>query len=221
MDFYDIFKYITFFPTLILTVGIILGINFFTYLDTIHKCIFWYLVVMLIVDIGSWIYGRFISNNNLIILLLYSITEMLLFMWFYYQYLYRARHRLILILGLIAVLYILWEIINYDQTNVIQFQSYAKVVDDFVIMMLALTFFHEKINMFKDSKWSHFKLNIVILLFFSVNLIFFLPLNFLINESSMLKFYFWQTILLITIAFYLYLTYSIWHNARSRKKIKA
>jgi len=215
MSFYEILKLSTLISPLILFIGVGIGIYFYKRLDVIHKSIIYFLFIMLSIDMT----GRAIESygNNLIVLLVYSLIEMLLFTFFYYKFLFKAQHRLIIILSAFALFYIIWEIIILKEIEAKQFQSYAKVADNFVIITLALAYFHEKINIYKESKWDNFQLNAVILVFFSINMIFFLPINFLINESSGLKFYFWLGNLIITVLFYAYLTHSIWKNGRTHR----
>ena len=215
MTFYEILRLSTLLSPAVLLIGTILGFYFYRYLDKIYRGITWFLLIMLLIDST----GRFIEDygNNLLVLLFYSLVEMLLFIFFYYTYLFKAKHRFILGLCFIALLYIIWEIITLQNVEANSFQSYSKVVDNFVIITLCLAYFHERINIFKESKWENFRLNAVILVFFFINMIFFLPINFLINESTGLKFYFWLGNLVITVAFYSYLTHSIWKNGRTRR----
>jgi hypothetical protein len=201
------------FTPVIAFVGVFIGLYYFKSLDTVHKGFTWYLRGMLVVDIASRIIGA--TGNNLIVLLVYSLLEMAMFTWFYFTYLFNAKHRLVLGLFFISFAYILWEILSLESAKVKAFQSYAKVVDDFMIIILAFTFFHEKINIFKESKWDNFRSNAIILAFFSINLIFFLPLNFILNDSFGAYFWFGNTLSLVL--FYSYLTHSIWKNGRTQK----
>ena len=173
------------------------------------------MLAMLCVDLTSRIFRTY--DNNLLILLVYSLMELILFVVFYYYALFKQRHIFTLITSIAGTIYIIWEISVFKKIETKNFQSYAKVVDDFIVIMLVLTFFYEKINIYKETKWDNFRLNAVILGFFSINLLFFLPYNFIINKSSGLQFYFWFGIIIITVLFYSYLTHSIWKNGRTRK----
>lgn len=215
MSFSEIVQLMGFLSPAILLVGLCIGFYYFKSLNLIHKAITWYLLILLIVDITSRIFAYY-GNNNLFVLLVYSLIEMIAFTYFYYKYVFKARHRLVLGLSIAASLYIIWEIIIF-KFDVKQFQTYTKVVDDFIVITLVLSFFHEKINIFKESKWDNFRLNAVILFFFSVNLIFFLPYNFIINKTAGFQFYFWLGILITTVLFYLFLIYFVWKNGRTQK----
>ena len=215
MVFSEFVRLLNFASPIVLFIGSVTGLYYFKSLNVIHKGIFWYLLGLLLVDLTSRVVGA--TGNNFIVLLVYSLLEMTLFTWFYFRFFFKAKHRLVMGLSCVAFFYILWEIMTFERTDMKGFQSYAKVIDNFIVIILVFSFFHEKINIFKDSKWENFRLNVVILLFFSVNLVFFLPLNFLVNESAGMKFYFWLGIVITTVLFYLYLTLSIWKNGRTQK----
>lgn len=219
MTFLEILKMLNVLSPIVLFLGLVIGFYFYRSLNNVHKNIVHYLLIMLCVDITSRLFARYLGNN-LIILLVFSLIEVSFFVYFYKKYLFKASHKILTGLGIAGILYIIAEIlINFVFTKVDskQFQPYAKVVDNFVVISLALGFFHEKINIFKESKWDNFKLNATILVFFTLNMIFFLPFNFLVNESTGLKFYFWLANLTITISFYLFLIYFLWKNGRTQK----
>lgn len=213
-----IFDIITNASPLILIIGSCIGFFYYKNLDSIHRSIVWYLIVMLCVDIVSRIIGS--SGNNLIMFLIYSLIELIMIVFFYYKFLFKAKHRIVMGLSIIAVFYIIFEIIEFDNKDLKSFQPYSKVADNFIVILLSLAFFQERITMFKDSKWEHFGLNIAILIFFTISLIIYLPFNFLINESTGLKFYFLQGVLIIMLIFYIYLTYCIWNNAKEVNKFQ-
>jgi len=215
MTFYQIVDLLTFLSPVVLLMGVVIGCYYYKLLNFIHKSITWYMLAMLCVDLTSRIFRTY--DNNLLILLVYSLMELILFVVFYYYALFKQRHIFTLITSIAGTIYIIWEISVFKKIETKNFQSYAKVVDDFIVIMLVLTFFYEKINIYKETKWDNFRLNAVILGFFSINLLFFLPYNFIINKSSGLQFYFWFGIIIITVLFYSYLTHSIWKNGRTRK----
>ena len=216
MTIYEIYKSIDFLSPLALIIGVSVGAIFYKYLDNVHRSVSIYLGFMLLVDFTSRIYAYCFSNNH-IILLLYSMLELILFLYFYLKYMLRKKYLAIICIGIAGILYILWELITFRE-NAKQFQPYSKIADNAMIIFLVLTFFSEKISNYSDSKWDYFKLNIAVLLFFTINLIFFLPLNFLINEET--GAYFWIGIVIINMLFYLYLTSLIWQNAAASRKLK-
>lgn len=203
----------------ILIVGMLIGFSRFKKLNIIYKYITAYLCLMFLADMASRIEVG-LGDNNFFFFLVYSFTEAVFFLLFYNKVLFKKPHRGLLILGFIGLAYILSEIILFENVGAKEFQPYAKVVDNFIIILLTLGYFYEKINNYSNTRWENFQLNAVILAFFTINLILFLPLNFLINEATNLKFYFWLGLLFITVLFYLYLTIKLWKNGNSRKLSK-
>ncbi|MCR5861613.1 hypothetical protein LRS05_05430 [Flavobacterium sp. J372] len=122
--------------------------------------------------------------------------------------------------NILGVGYILWDIFTFSFTTVNEFQSYAKVFDNFGIILLALTYCYEKLDQPNVSKWKNFRLNIVIAVFFTINLIFFLPYNFIINNNAGIQFYFWFGIAITTIIFYIYLTTLVIQDSRKNSASK-
>lgn len=202
---------------LLLAIGIITGLFLYKKLNAVHKSIVYYFAIMLCVDL----YSRYLAmyGNNQIVLLIYSLVELIGVTYFYNKFLLVKKHIITLIISLVAITYIGWELFSYLflDSDVKNFQPYAKVADNFVVILLALTFLYEKMNSYKESKWDNFRLNIVVLVYFTLNTLIFLPFNFLVNEGSGIKFYFWGFNIVITLLFYVYLINEIWKNGRIRK----
>ena len=212
----DLFKALNYVSPVALIIGLTVGLYYYKLLRPIYKSIFWYLLIMLFVDIFSRIYGK-LMGTNLIVLLFYSLIELIILTYFYNKFMYSSMHKSTVGVAIIGLLYIICEIFTLHNIKVSQFQSYAKVVDNFIVIILSLVFFHEKINRYRDAKWTNFGLNMAILAFFSINMIFFLPINFLLNETAGFSHFFWFGNLFATVLFYLFLTWSIWKNGRTQR----
>lgn len=220
MTFYDFIDYLTYLSPAALLLGITFGLWHFRSLDDAHKTVTLYLFISLLTDLLMRMFA-YLFDNNLVFILIFSLVELALFAFLYFRLLLERRYPTLLILVLIGILFIGWELLNLKFFSIPQFQSYSKVVDTLLIVLLSITFFFECLRKEKDARWNFFRLNAVILAFFSLNLIFFLPINFLINEKSNLKFYFWLGNLVATIAFYLFLTREIWKNGTTRKRLRS
>lgn len=202
----------------VLFAGIITGGVVFKCLDKIHKSLYIYLLLMLIVDLFSRLL-YVIQDNNLIVLPIYSLIELLFFMYFFKKHLFKKQYKILTAIGCAGVVFILGEIIYYfilNKISAVDFQPYCKAIDNAVIIVLTLTFLQEKMSAFKD-QWENFRLNIAILVFFTLNTLIFLPFNFLVNESSGVKFYFWAGNLIMLLFFYGFLINEIWKNGRIRR----
>jgi len=218
MTFFYIAKAIGFASPTILSIGISIGLYQFNRINNMHKSILLYMVLMLGVDLASRFLGS--SGNNLIVLPIFSLIELSFFVFFYNKYLLSQPNKILIGMGVAGALFIVAEILQYfvfNTLNVKQFQPYAKVADNFIVIIMALVFFYQKMNSYSETKWDNFKLNIAILVFFTFNTIIFLPFNFLINESSGVKHYFWIGNLIMVLLFYIYLTSLIWKNGRVKQ----
>lgn len=202
-----------------LIIGIVVGIVLYNRLDKLHKSITAYLILMLCVDLLSRNI-KYVLGNNLIILPLYSLIELGFFVYFYNKYLFTKSNKFLIGVGIAGGIYIIAEIFLYFVFNTLdvkQFQPYCKVIDNFIIIIMALLFFKQKISNFKELGWGNFRLNIVLLIFFTLNTIIFLPFNFLINGNSEVKFYFWMFHSVTIFLFYIFLIVEIWKNSKISK----
>ncbi len=215
---YETLRYLPKLTPLLLILSITIGLSRYRTLDIFHKHLFIYLIMMFIIDVlGRAL--KFIYGTNQVVLLIYSLTEICFFLLFYKKHLLKKKNLALTILGIFGIIYIVGEIVYYfilNDVNAIDFQPYSKVVDNAVIILLALTFLQEKMSDFRESKWENFRLNLVILVFFTLNTLIFLPFNFLVNESSGVKFYFWTGNVIVTLFFYTFIINEIWRNAKSK-----
>lgn len=219
MKFDELALYISVMSPIVLTLGVLTCLIMYKRLSITYKQVFFYLSLMLGVDIFSRIVWS-LYNVNLIVLPLYSLLELVFFVYFYNKYLFAKPNIIIISLGVLGGIYIIVEMLLYfvfNTLNVKQFQPYCKVIDNFIIIIMALFFFQQKISNFKESGWGNFRLNTVLLLFFTLNTIIFLPFNFLINGTSEVKFYFWIFHSVNLGLFYTLLTFEVLKDGRKLK----
>ena len=203
-------------PRIILIASLITGLFLYKKLDNLHKSILVYLFLMFSVDIVCRIIEKY-NHTNIIMLPIFSLVELLYFMHLYNRYLLKKPSKILIGLGSIGIIYICVEFLQYfvfNTLNIKQFQPYSKIVDNFIIIVMALVFYYQKINSFNETKWSNFKLNTAILIYFTINAIVFLPFNFIINENIGVRFYIWTINVIIILLFYSYLTFLVWKNGR-------
>ncbi|OIQ21091.1 MAG: hypothetical protein BM557_04865 [Flavobacterium sp. MedPE-SWcel] len=219
MTFIEGVQYLGDLSPVFLTVGVITGAFLYKNLNKSHKIIFYYLLAMLVSDVAGRVLINYYESNR-IFLLLYSLVELILFMYLYLKIFLSKGNKLLAVIGGLSICYIIGEILYYfvlNNTNALVFQPYSKVVDNFFIILLSLTFLYEKMSSYKESRWDNFRLNIVVLVFFTLNTIIYLPFNFLVNETTGVKFYFWGCHILFLLIFYGFLTSEIWRNGKIRK----
>ncbi|SFQ27134.1 hypothetical protein [Flavobacterium akiainvivens] len=170
-----------------------------------------YLALMFVTDLLSDYIG-YKWGNNFIMLHIYSLTELGFMIYLYQKVMFRKRHLPLLILGILGLVYITAEIALlyvFNQIVVKDFQPYAKVVDNFIIILMALAYMQERMNRFREQQWGNFRLNMAFLVYFTVNTVFFLPFNFMVNASSDVKFYFWTGHVSLLILLYSYLGFKM------------
>lgn len=215
MTFLEILSLFTNLSPIILTVGIFLGIFCYKKVDTLRKILIFYLCVMLLLDLTARYLGE-VYGNNLVLIPIYGFSDLTMFSIFYYFLGIKNNKKIKLFLILILILsaaFTFSEVMKVYNLPSSEFESYSKVISTLVIVFLSLGFFLEKIYMKKNISSDMFMLNSGILLFYSLNLIIFLPIDFLINGSE-LKFYFWLVNLVITLTFHTFLITSIWKNGK-------
>lgn len=208
---------ITFSVPIILIFGLGIGIYYYKFIKREYQLLLLYLGICLITDIISRILGV-IYGNNLIFIVIFSFLELLFFSIYYQIAFFKRRIWVYTIISSIALMFIAWEIVNLWNVPPSEFQSYSRVISGFFIIAIAINYLFEKIEE-KQKQSTLIKLNYAFIIFYSLHLIFFLPINFLINVPSSIKYYFWLANLLLTLTFYVYLGREIWRNGLTQKRL--
>lgn len=216
MEFYDLVNFSTYLSPVFLVLGIGIGIYFFKSIDIFHKIIVIYLGSMLAIDLLARLFGE-VYGNNLIFIPILGFIELSVFSVFYYfSGLNENRATKFLLFGIIALsfLFSAWEIYKVYDVPIEEFESYSKAISTCVVVLLSIGYFIDNIRKRKNISEGEFLLNSGILMYFSLELILFLPIDFLINDGSGLKYYFWFANLIFTLVFYNFLIISVWKNGR-------
>ena len=218
MDVANIWKIVSFSAPAILFTGIILCAIVFRRLNGIYKLIYCYLIIALATEMISRYFG-FVSSvkSNLFLIPVYALIEMLLFSALYLKHMLNVKMRYYRITIAVASILIVGEIVftlsNYSARS---FLSYSKALDNIVIIVLAVRFIFELFKGEKAVSKDKIVLNYIVIAYFIINLIVFLPLNFLITESVKLVTLFWLVNLLSMLTYYVLLFNLIWKNGRIR-----
>ncbi len=199
-----------------LIIGLLIGIYYRKCLKRDHRILCMYLFVCIFFDVFSRYLGS-ISGNNLITWPLFSLVELFVFSAFYLETL--KKRKWILGVVLLGISYILFEIIYIDAYNVKVFQSYAKIVTSFLIVVIVLAKIIREVQTDQIISKNEQRLNNIILIVFSLNVLLLLPINLLVNGSSVLITAIWIIYLSITVLFYIYLSFTIWKNGKNRKRL--
>jgi hypothetical protein len=205
---------------IILVGGLLIGIYCYKKNDIVTRYLWGYLILMLGAEVLSYILGFVFKVSNHIVMPIYSLVELVFFYCFYKRFLFKKLPGYLMICFFAALFYILFEIFYnfiYTYVSIKNYQPYAKVADNFFIILMSFGFLYEKMNNYDESKWDYFRLNIMILSFFTLNTIIFLPFNFLVNETTGLKFYFWMANLVLLFTQYGYIIFEIITNDKNKK----
>jgi len=218
MDFKTFSEIITKASPLVLFIGTSVGLYYYKRLDKVAKLLLYFLIGSLLIDLSSRLLAEIIGNNLFLFFVL-TWLELFVFMKVYY-YLTRKK-KLLIRIATFGVLYTLIESIYVNAVEVKVFQPYSKALGPLFIVIMALIFFFELIRdeekLYKN-EGDYFVLNSMVLCFFALEFLIFLPLNFLINTDIFLAGYVFVGNVVFLILFYLYLTYFIWKRGRNQKQ---
>ena len=200
---------------IILLAGIILNVRRFKLISGWAKLLFIYLVTALITDLTGRVLAHY-SGSNLLLVPLYGFVELLIIGILYKKYMLKAGAWLTYVL-VIMLLLILADGYQVASVGRADFQSYGRVIDYACIMALCLYYFFQTMAAGTFNK-DKLILNSAILIYAIIDLLIFLPINFLINLRSDedLRLIIWFIHFMLTISFYVLLIYMIWKNGRSR-----
>ncbi len=174
-----------------------------------------YLLASFLIDIAGKIIFYYLDyDNNLIFFNLLSLLEIIVFSIYYLNYI-NKKIIVSVIIG-IGIIYPLIEIIVINTDNITSFQSYSKVLVAFLITIMSLYYIMQQIK--RELEIDNRNLIFVIIAYFSLELIFLLPLNFLINYDSPIVLYIWFLRLGVNLLFYSYLIRFIWKNGKMQKQ---
>lgn len=203
--------------------GIMLSLASFVKADAFYRTLIGYLCIMGAMEFTGYFLGYILKVSNHIIVLLAALADLVFFLYLYKRFFFKAKNKLITTIAALGILYILYEIyfnFIYTRVPVQEFQPYAKPVSNIVVILLALTFLYERVSTYSDSRLDKFPFNNVVLMYFTLNTIIYLPFNFLVNENSGVKFYFWSANVILILLFYMYLTVQICNNAFFKRVVK-
>ncbi len=213
--------FITYTSPVLLLIGSIVAAYNYKWLSKRFKIVGIYLFMAFVIDIISRKWGFFsTSRNNLFIIPVFGFIELAIFSFLYYRYILKSNNKILKLYVFIALFLILIDIIFIDTQNVKAFHSYGRLLANLSIIFYCLLTIWNSIkgNMNNDNE--AMILSFGALVYFSINLLVYLPLNFLINGSPDLIFYFWNINLFFTIAFYALLIFLIWQNGKTRKHLR-
>ncbi len=208
--------------TIILFTCFIFAIIFFNRIERHYKIMAFYILIALLGDISMTVIGE-IYGNNLILFPIFALAELSLFAILFGWFMQMERYFWLIIgIGGLGISFILYECFTLDANHPETFQTYSRTVDAFIIVGYCMLFYFDKLRKGIAPSDSRLKLSTIVLIFFSFNLIFLLPMNFLISQrQAQIIFYFWMFYLIIINFFYIYITYALWKNGKIPKRLRS
>lgn len=218
---YNLFTLLTIISPILLLIGIIIGAYYRKHLNRCFLLLFGFLILGFITEILSRYLGLYSNlRYNLFLIPIYGLTELLLFSVLYYKYLLKSKNRLLQYFIVILIILILVDISRIGNMFIAKkFQSYGKVIADGGIVMLCLFYYWEVIKGKIKSTTEINILNAANIIFFSLSLLIFLSINFLVNANYDLVMIFWFFNLIIISLYYTTLILLIWQNGKTRKSL--
>lgn len=214
MSFQDYAEYFTFISPIVLCIGSIVGATYFNRLDKIYRALWVYLFSSLIIDISSRVLGE-LANNNLILFFAVGLLDIVIFTYIYFKI--TKRKNIVLVIGILGAIFIGMELIQTNISNVQTFQEYSNVVVSFSIIFMSILFLIESLTNASKTPSNYLLLDMTCLVFFAFQLIFLLPLNFLINEDLVGVYVIWVLRNIFLFTFYSILISLIWKNGKILK----
>jgi hypothetical protein len=221
MDQGQLWNIISFTSPFVLLVGVLFGVLKFRRLKKSNQLLVFYLGFSLTFDLLSRYFGYIAqSKYNLFLIPIYGFLELGFLSVLYYRYILRSKSKYLLSFIVFMHLLILVEIFfGKGLFHPESFQSFGKVIADASIILYSIYFY---LKIFKGQipiRSEYAFLNAVVLIYFSINLIIYLAINFLVNAQFKLVVAFWIINLLSVIIFELILISLLWKDGRTRKTL--
>jgi hypothetical protein len=210
----------SFLVSLVLLVGCIFGGINYSKNPSVSRWIFWYFVASLGLDIVSRYMGFFSSHgNNLFLFSVNALIDLIFFARLYIRF-FQTNYKLLLqvVSVLVGTIVTANMAFHGDTIFVASFQAYDKLLCDGVIFIMALISMLDLLRGKGELKKEILRLNIVVLLYFSLDMLMSLIMNFLVNsELKYFLAYFWLLRLALLITLYIILIHTLWQTGKNRK----
>lgn len=208
--FKGLFEYLLYSIPLISFSACFIGVYFYQHLTGKSKLVLLYLFLCLIFDLIGRVM-EFTHHNNLILVPIFGALELIVFSLIYHKFMLKWNKPLIVV-NAVALLVVLTDSALLDPFELSSFHSVGRIVDGFFILILCISCFYyfmiDEASATRSIVW----FNAITFLFFTINFLWFLVVNFLINAMGESIFYLWVINIIATPLFYLYLTFYLWKN---------
>lgn len=219
----QLYHIVSFLAPVILLTGVIAGIWKWSAGGILRKWIWGYLCIGLTLDLLSRYFGYIAANrNNLIMFPVGGIIDVVFVAGLYGVFVRTALRSYLLVLSALSIINALVSIAFklQQQGSVARFEMYEKVICDGVIILFALVSMLDMMREAKRIQPLMLRISTIILLCFSMDILTSLLSNFLVNAGLNYVLYFWALRMVLTIALYLILTYTVWQTGKNPKHLQ-
>jgi hypothetical protein len=222
MNEHDFYNLITPASPIVLFIGIVISIFYFRNLSNGFRVIFGYLLMSLFIDLLTRYFGFYSHlKYNLFLFPIFGFLELAFLSTLYYKYILHSKSIPLLLFIIFMLLLIVVDFVFFSKLfDRKSFQSFGRVISDSTIIYLAMIYYLKlvqgKVVMRSDINI----LNGTVIIYYSINLILYLFINFLVNASIQIITVFWMINLVTLIAFYLILIYLIWQDGKTPKLLR-
>lgn len=176
----------------------------------------------LIMDLISRYLGYYsIFKNNLFLIPVFGFLELAIISTLYYKYILKIKSVPLLLFIVTMLLIILYEIII---APILPYRKYffsiGKIIADVSVIFFCMYYYWRVFKWQIPIKSQYNLMNAAIFIYYSISLLNYLTINFLINEKLSIVTFFWVIRFISMILFYLVLIYLIWQDGKTRKILR-
>lgn len=179
-----------------------------------------YLFICSITELSLFLTMKF-NSNNLLIVPIFASFEFLFFSYLFNKLYFKKLTKFFLSLQIIGFIFLL--IINFYSFFQIQattFQAYGKVFVNVFVIFYTLKYFMALASGHTQHSKNKLILALVLFLYNLFGSIFFISINFLINEDNSLIFLFWLFYFTGILLFYLSILFLTWRTGKTHKYLQ-
>jgi hypothetical protein len=209
---------LTLLSPIVLLTGVVIGSINIMKNPKIGHLIFGYFIAGLLLEIASRYWGQVSeAKNNLIFLSISGVVDFLFFTVLYIRFFFGRKRMWLLFLSFPTLIMLFYMMYHKAALIPSAFDAYDKVICDGIIVFYALLSSYDLINGKEEVRTDVMRVNAVVLLFFSLDLLFSLTTNFLINAGTHFVIYFWILRFVLLTTLYTTLAYTLWQIGKNRK----
>ncbi|CDT34228.1 membrane hypothetical protein [Sphingobacterium sp. PM2-P1-29] len=190
--------------------------KYYKLLKPYQKVIYIFLLISLSVDLLSRFWS-FAFAQNLEFISIFAIIEVIIFYIFYYKILSSTNHLLGNILTIFALAYLCLDMLLFQTNRLTDYQTYTRSVSSLYIVVSSLLYYKKIYSEYTRDK-ELLQLNGILLLYYSLNFILYLPINYIINVSVAINISLWIFKIILLLIFYLYLWKHLMNYGKNKKQ---